>query len=117
MQGAWRVSCLGWDEAPNQPGQIEGAVDPVLHLDNEALAVLCEVELMVSPTNGGLGVAVKRIGPTERLKLEGLAVAQDDGGMHGNLAGTDVALAQPSVTRCALGCSARLAQAAKVSPV
>ena len=65
-------------------------VDAILRLGQVAVAVLGEVEVVIRPADRRLEVGDEEVDPAERLQLTGLAFANDDRAMRGDLGASGV---------------------------
>jgi hypothetical protein len=80
-----RGARAGVHEAPNQGGQVDAPVYAALRFGQIAVAVLAEIEVVASASNGGLDVGNEDVDPAERSQLTGVALTGDDCTVGGNL--------------------------------
>ena len=80
---AGRCAHTGVHELPDQRGQVETAIDPVLRLGKIAVAVLGKIEVVVSTCDRGLGIGDEDVDPVQWL--QGSLDAAQTGNAHAGL--------------------------------
>ena len=85
----WFGDGRGMQEASEDGGQIEAAIETVLNFGEIAMSVFGEIERVVGSSEGGLQIAEQGIDGMELLKLDAGRAAAGDGAVVRGAAGGD----------------------------